>query len=120
VLALYFLVLLVLFDRFWEPSGLTTGSGIVSRATAFLLGFAVGGGLLHALKPLVRSLYSSMLLAMLCLVPVLTGAGVLMAGWRWIALAMLVLTVPLGAALGFIDWNNLYKHARPKRIPPSA
>jgi hypothetical protein len=44
----------------------------------------------------------------------------MLAGWRPAALFLLVLTIPTGAMCGFIDWYNLYRNARPKRIPPSA
>ena len=120
-LGAYLLVLLAVLDRIGEPTGLTTGSGVVLRAIAFLLGFTLGGILLQSVKPSVGSVFSSMLLGMLCLVPVLlVGAGLLIFGWHRAALYLLVLTVPLGAVLGFIDWHNLYRHSRPRRIPPSA
>ena len=103
-----------------ERTRLTTGTGVFSRGIAFLLGFTLGGMLLQSLKPSVSSVFSSMLLGMLCLVPVLIGTGILIFGWQLAVLFPLVLSVPLGAAFGFIDWNNLYRRARPKRIPPAA
>jgi hypothetical protein len=112
-------VLLAVLDRIGEPTRITTGAGVVPRGFAFLLGFTLGGMLLQSLKPSIGSVFSSMLLGMLCLVPVLVGTGILIFGWQLAALFLLVLAAPLGAALGFIDWNNLYRHARPKRIPLS-
>ena len=117
---LYLLLGLVAINWFEQQKFLPAMPELLPRAIAFVVGLACGSALLQGLKPSVRPIYAAMLLFTLCLVPTLVGAGILMAGWRWRALAMLVLTVPLGAALGFIDWNNLYKHVRPKRIPPSA
>jgi len=117
---LYLLLGVVALNWFEHRKFLPPMSELLPRATVFVLGFACGGALLQALKPSTRSVYAAMLLFMLCLVPALLGTGILMAGWRLAAMFLLVLTVPLGAALGFIDWNNLYRHARPRRIPPSA
>ena len=118
--ALYLLLGLVALNWFEQRRFLPTAPELLPRAIAFVLGLACGGALLQGLKPSVRSIYAAMLLFMLCLVPTLLGAGVLMAGWRPAALFLLVLTVPLGAALGFIDWNHLYRHAQARRIPPAA
>jgi hypothetical protein len=117
---LYLFLGLVALNWFEQRKFLPATPQLLPRAIAFVLGLACGGALLQGLKPSVRSIYGAMLLFMVCLIPTLLGTGILMAGWRPAALFLLVLTVPLGAALGFIDWNHLYRHARARRIPPAA
>jgi len=119
-LALYVLLGLLILDRISQPTFLGSMTALAPRAAVFILGLALAGASLKALKPAVRSVYEAVLLAMLCLVPTLLSMGVLILGWRPAAFAMLVFVVPLGVALGFIDWNNLYRHARARRSPPSA
>lgn len=90
----------------------------IPRGLAYVGGFTLGGALLQGLKPVVGSVWESMLLFMLCSVPTLLGVGLMVFGWQLAALLPLVMTFPLGTALGFGDWNNLYRHARPRKIPP--
>lgn len=116
MVGLYLLVGLCVVDRIKGPTALSAWPSILPRGFAFVLGMVLGTMVRNALAPAVHSVFASMLLFMLYLVPVLTGAGILMAGWRPPASFLLILTVPLGAALGFIDWYNLYRNARPKRI----
>ena len=97
-----------------------TSLAVVPRGIAFGIGCAAAGAIGRALRPLTRSLYARMLLFMLCLVPALTGTGLMLAGWHPAALFLLVLALPLGSALGFIDWYHLFRNTRAKRLPPSA
>lgn len=114
---LFVQLLIAPFEQLTLP---LTSWSVIPRGLAFGLGFAVAGACMRGLKPTVGSLYGTMLLFMLCLVPVLLGLGLMLAGWRPAALFPLVLAFPIGAMCGFIDWYNLYRNARPKRIPPSA
>lgn len=120
VFAVYLMVmeyLIGLFEGDKVPLYRLAHLSAIPRVLAFVAGFMVGGALLRALKPFVSSVWSSMLLFMLCLVPICFGTGLMVFGWHATALLPLVLTFPLGASLGFIDWNNLYRSARPRDIP---
>jgi len=118
VLALYLLVGEFILFMFKGAEIPITSLTVIPRGLAYVGGFMLGGALLQGLKRFVGSVWESMLLFMLCSVPTLLGVGLMVFGWQLAALLPLVMSFPLGAALGFIDWNNLYRHARPRKIPP--
>lgn len=108
----YLLVVIWLGDRLEGPEDAIITNDAVPWCFSFVLGWAVGGAMLRGFKPAVDSVYTAMLLAMLCLVPALIGTGLLLSGWRGTALDPLVLTIPLGAMLGFVGWRRQNSGAR--------
>ena len=117
----YFLIVFWLVDRLpprrdlnfhVKPKGVFLTDARVPWIPAFLVGCMLAGALMKVLEPLVDSVHAEMLLVMLALVPMLLGTGLLLFGWRLSALDPLVITIPLGAFVGFLRWRHLSRVTR--------
>lgn len=97
------------------------GWGLSARVMTGLLSVSLGTAIARAGWTRVRSVFGAMCVGILAvtvgwlglLASVPGGVPFLMLRFIWLAF-------PVGAFLGFVDWNNLYRNVRPRPIPPSA
>ena len=99
----------------------TVSWGMFARVLVGLVSVATGTAIARAGWTRVRSVFGAMCVGILAVTAAWVGVlASVPGGVPLLVMRFIWPGFPIGAILGFIDWNDLYRNVRPGSIPPRA